>query len=388
MEKHVNTIIDYIKWRKDLSFKASPFNEVDALIFARLAYLPFDGLVPYDKSEVTISEACKYIDERKDLVPFTIEGDYELVKILQDNVRFGDLKLAYYRNHLDTDRVKQFAAITILLDDKNAVVAYRGTDNSIVGWKEDFLMTFSDVIPSQTEAKEYLTDVAAKLHSKFRIVGHSKGGNLATFAASFVTKMVKHRIIQVYCFDGPGFNQKTINSKRYLEMIDKMTTYIPQTSVFGVMLDHKEDTKIIHADAFGIMQHDLYTWEVDVTKLKYLEENTAYSAILDSSFENYLISLTSVQRRQFVDILFEIVEASGVSTFKEIQDNLLKTLPSIIEKLSKLDKESSKALMGGVKTLVGSIADNANDEFKKTLLNYGSEAKENLQKFITKYKNN
>ena len=387
MAKTIDTVFDYLKWRKDLSFKDSPFNEIDALILARFSYLPFDGLIDYAESEITISEACKYLDSRKELVDFGIEGDSQLVIALQDNRRFGDLKFGYYKNHIDSDRVKQFSAISIFIDERTTVVSYRGTDNSIVGWKEDFLMTFSDTIPSQKEAREYLSDIARKRHGKFIVVGHSKGGNLAMYAASFSPNVIKNRILKVYSFDGPGFDHQKINSKRYLNSVDKIVSYIPQTSIVGVMLEHKEEIRVIHSDAFGPMQHDVYTWEVDITKLKYLETNTTYSSIMDMSFENYINSLTTNQRKEFVDILFEIVEASGVATFKDLQANFIKVLPSVIERISKLDKESSKALLEGIKVLVSSIANNTGEEFMKNISNYGEEAKETITKILAKFKN-
>ena len=386
MAKTIDTIFDYLKWRKDLSFKDSPFNEVDALILARFSYLPFDGLIGYEKSDITISEACKYLDSRKELVDFGIEGDSQLVIDLQDNHRFGDLKFGYYKNHIDADRVKQFSAVAIFIDERTTVISYRGTDNTIVGWKEDFLMTFSDTIPSQKEAREYLCDIARIRHGRFILVGHSKGGNLAMYAASFSPSIIKNRILKVYSFDGPGFGHQKINSKRYLNSVDKIVSYIPQTSIIGVMLEHKEETRVIHSDAFGPMQHDVYTWEVDVTKLKYLESNTTYSSIMDMSFENYINSLTTTQRKEFVDILFDIVEASGVATFKDLQANFIKILPSVIERISKLDKESSKALLEGIKVLFGSIISNTGEEFIKSLSNYGEGAKETITKIIAKFK--
>lgn len=386
MAKNIDTIFDYIKWRADLSFKDSPFNEVDALILARFSYFPFDGLIPYDKTDITISEACEYINSRKELVDFTIEGDNTLVLALQNNKRFGDLKLGYYRNHIDESRVKQFSAITIFLDDKTEFISYRGTDNTIVGWKEDFLMTFSDVIPSQKEAKAYIMDVAKQNHNKIIIGGHSKGGNLAMYAGSFIPNVIKHRIIKVYSFDGPGFNHKAINSKKYLESVDKIKSFIPQTSIVGVMLEHKEETRVIHSSGFGPMQHDIYTWEIDINKLKYLENNTTASTILDSSFENYLTSLSTYERKQFVDILFDIVEASGVETFNDIKSNFIKILPSILERISKMDKKSASALFEGIKVLVGSIAGNASEEFVKAISNLGEEAKLSIANLINKYK--
>lgn len=236
-------IFDYMKWR-DIEITKVEFNEIDNLILARLAYLPFDGVIIKDE-EITIKEAYERTKTLGTTGRTLQVEDIDLFPTLANSIRFGKLKITEFINKIDTLQEKQFSAITIILPDDTIYVSYRGTDYSIVGWKEDFNMSFKEQVPSQANAVEYLEKIAKKYKCKIRVGGHSKGGNLAVYASAFCKPEIQKRIINVYNNDGPGFSQKIINSEGYKKILKKVHTYIPQTSIIGRLLNHQEKTTIL-----------------------------------------------------------------------------------------------------------------------------------------------
>lgn len=237
-------IFDYMNWR-DLPLKQVEFNEIDNLILARLSYFPFDGYLNQGE-KITVKEAYQRYKEQGTTGRILQQEDIELYPILASSTRFGNMILTSYSNKIDPIQEKQFSAITIEMEDDTLYVAYRGTDNTIVGWKEDLNMSFSELVPAQTDAVAYLENVAKQYQNKkIRVGGHSKGGNLAVYAAAFVNPEVQKKIINVYNNDGPGFCDKVINSESYQNILNKVHTYIPQTSIIGRLLNHQEKTTIL-----------------------------------------------------------------------------------------------------------------------------------------------
>lgn len=256
----MTNIFDYIKWR-DIEFEKVEFNEVDNLILSRISYFPFDNLI--NKNEkITLKQAYKRLKETSNNLIFLQKEDIDFFPVLANSKRFGNIILSNYINKVEREKEKQFSAITINLPNKIMYIAYRGTDNTIIGWKEDFNMSFQDFIPSQINAVKYIEDVTKNNRKKLIVGGHSKGGNLAVYAATYCNKKIKDRILAVFNNDGPGFQENITNSKEYKEIISKIHTYLPQTSIIGRLLNHKEKCIIIKSTQKGIMQHDLYTWQV------------------------------------------------------------------------------------------------------------------------------
>ena len=213
-------IFDYLDWR-DISLEKVEFNEIDNLILARLSYFPLDGSVK-ENDEITVKEAYLKMKEQGTTGRILQAEDIDLFPKLANSERFGNLKLTGFVNKIDPEAEKQFSAVTILFPDNTIYVAYRGTDNTIVGWKEDFNMSFSDLVASQTESVKYLEKIANKYPEKKILVGgHSKGGNLAIYASVFCKPEIQDRIIEVYNNDGPGFSEKVVQSPEYEKMIKK-----------------------------------------------------------------------------------------------------------------------------------------------------------------------
>ena len=253
-------IFDYLQWRGDLTLEKSKFNEIDNLILSRFSYFPFDDIIN-ENEVVTIKELSERF-KKADINPAHIlwKDDVNLFPEMGNSERFGQMFATKYINKIETEQEKQFSAITILMPDNTIYVSFRGTDNTIVGWKEDFNMSFKSHIASQISAKEYLENIAKEYpDKKIRVGGHSKGGNIAIYASAFAENTIKDRIINVYNNDGPGFCEDVIQTKEYQEIIPKTNTYIPQSSIIGRLMNHKEEYTIVESTQKGIMQHDLYT---------------------------------------------------------------------------------------------------------------------------------
>lgn len=314
------TVFDYLKWRGDLTFSQDPLNGVDALIFSGLAYVAYTGRVeeePY--MPVVLQEAAEAflrLGDCDDRV--RMKSDLELLRAAAATVRFGQSKIILYRDLLIPEQETQFAAMTFQLEDGSLFLAFRGTDQSLVGWKEDFNMTFQQTIPAQRLALQYTRDVALELTGPMYMGGHSKGGNLAVFAAARSSPMVQERIAQVYNNDGPGFTQYLMGDPGYLAMVPKIKTYIPQSSVIGMLLEHEEPYTVIRSKTVGLLQHDLYSWEVMGRGFIPVEEITDSSQFVDATMKAWFADMTNQERNQLVDVMFTLLGTGGVDNALEI----------------------------------------------------------------------
>ena len=328
-------IFDYLKWRGDLSFSQSPPNGVDARIFSGLAYIRYGGQVELlPEIPVTLKEAAEDFFALEDHEERSrIQKDQDLLAAAAATERFGNCKICMYRDQLIPEQETQFAAMTFLLDDGSMFIAFRGTDNSLVGWKEDFNMTFQQTIPAQRLALQYVREVAQEYIRPIHLGGHSKGGNLAVFSAARSSPMIQERIEQVFNHDGPGFTKYLMGDPGYLAMVPKIRTYIPQSSVIGMLLEHEEPYTVIRSKSVGLLQHDLYTWDVLGRGFLPVEEITEGSQFADATIKAWFASMSNQERNQLVDVLFGLLGTGGVDSIQELLHpknirNYIKTLSS------------------------------------------------------------
>jgi len=313
-------IFDYLKWRGDLTFSQDPPNAVDALVFSGLSY------IRYGNSVTDLPVFPRYLKDAAEEF-FAMEGcenrsrvqkDLELLRAAMDTVRFGQTQLCMYRDLFIPSQETQFAAMTFLLDDGSIFLAFRGTDNSLVGWKEDFNMTFQQTIPAQRMAQQYVRDVALEFNRPMYLAGHSKGGNLAVFSAARSSPMIQQLIRQVYNNDGPGFTKYLMGDPGYLSMVPKIRTYIPQSSVIGMLLEHEEPYTVIRSKSVGLLQHDLYTWDVLGKDFISVEEITEGSQFMDATIKTWFADMTNQERNQLVDVLYGLLSASGAESVQSL----------------------------------------------------------------------
>ena len=325
--KNVPDMFDYLKWRGDILFSQLPPNPVDALIFATLSYVRFDGIVPGEPGrQVSLAEAAGAVLSLTDLENRArVTRDLELLKAAASTPRFAEVELCCYKSVFLPEEEAQFAAVIFLPGDGSAFLAFRGTDRTLVGWKEDFNMSFRESVPAQRMAAEYVNAFGAETELPLRLGGHSKGGNLAVYAAAKCAPELRERILAVYNHDGPGFMDSMMRYPGYLEMVPKIHTYVPQSSVIGMLLEHEEAYTVIRSSQIGIMQHDPHSWEVQGAGFVTVEELTADSRFLNRTLKNWLAGMTVEERNAFFDSVFELLAAGDASRTNEIMrpQNLL-----------------------------------------------------------------
>ena len=313
-------MLDYLAWRGDIEFTQMPVNPVDALIFSTLSYIQFEDIVPDNPMQsISMAEAAAGLLSLAEPVNRTrVKKDLDLLKAAAESPRFDNIRLSFYRSILIPEEDTQFAAMTIFLEDGSAYIAFRGTDNTLTGWKEDFNMSFQSSVPAQHLALEYLQEFAAAHPIPIWMGGHSKGGNLAVFAAAKCGELLQKRIVEVYSQDGPGFSESMMQDDGYLNILPKVRSYVPQSSVIGMLLEHEEPYTIIKSNQIGIMQHDPYSWQVLGANFLQVEELTADSRFLDRTFKNWLAAMTNEERSEFFDTVFELLESTGAERAGEI----------------------------------------------------------------------
>ena len=359
-------IFDYVEWRGDLTLEQSRFNEIDNLILSTFVYFPFEEIMGENET-VSIKELGERA-ENKGIKrgKYIQKGDEEFFPLMAKSKRFGGMKVTRYVNKIDLEEEKQFAAITILMSDGTIYVSYRGTDNTIVGWKEDFNMSFKSHLPAQMDAALYLQAIATDYRRvPIRVGGHSKGGNLAVYASSFVDKRVAKRIINVYNNDGPGFNDDIIESKGYKNIIERVHTYIPQDSIFGRLLNHEEKYSVIKSSAKGLMQHDLYSWQLMGNRFIHLKEVTDGSEFVDRTIKEWLKQTSVEQREQLVDIVFEIINMTKAKTFVEIKNNWQTNARILLKSYQNIEPESKDMIVKTIGALLKIARDNIFDGYQK-----------------------
>lgn len=361
----MGNVFDYIKWRGDLSLSQDGFNEVDNLILSRFSYFPFDELIN-ENEIVSIKELAERF-AKKDVskLPILWEDDVNLFPAMGASKRFGEMKATKYINKIDPEEEKQFSAITIVMPDDTLYVSFRGTDNTIVGWKEDFNMTFKSHIPSQLAAIKYLQEVASEYSNKIRVGGHSKGGNLAVYAGAFANSKVKNRIINIYNNDGPGFNDEIVRMKEYKETIKMVDTFIPQGSIIGRLLNHEEKYIVVNSKQVGVMQHDLYSWQVIGNRFVSVEEVTNGSKFIDKSIKEWFNKIEIEKREQAIDIIFQVISTTKAETFSELKSNWFTSTKILVNSYKHVDQESKKMILEILTALLKISKNNFLEEHKK-----------------------
>jgi len=358
----MSNIIDYLNWRGDLTFKQDPINEVDAIILARFSYLPFKDINIEKIDDIeNIANKMKELSINK----FIWKEDKEFIIKLGKSKRYKSLVITDYNEILDLSAEKQFAAVTIWLPRGYKYISFRGTDMSLVGWKEDFNMSFMQNIPSQLEAVKYLNEIGSRYMGKLIVGGHSKGGNLAVYASMFCKNRIKKKIVQIVNADGPGFDESVFNTENYIEIIEKLNTYIPQSSIIGRLLEHNEDYEIIHSTQKGFMQHDIFSWQVNGTNLVRIPNLTNESHFVNKVVRDWLQNTTPEQRKHFVNIIYDILVATEAKSLNDFGIDTLKKVGAIIKSYKNIEKEERKEIEAMIKLLIGSAINTIKYKGKK-----------------------
>ena len=356
----MSNLFDYMDWRGDLTVKQDPLNEIDGLVLSRLSYLPFDGIVsPAIGEWMTIGQAAQKFRQTGDpSAKVFLEEDNHLLSAMEESERFRNMSLSGYVNQIDYRAEKQFSAVVIKVSEDLFFISYRGTDNTLVGWKEDFNMGFMTPVPAQKDAVDYLERAASVLYGELMTGGHSKGGNLAVYAAAFCSDAVRRRITGVYNNDGPGFDENIIKMPGYSAICQRIHTFVPQSSVVGMLLEHEEKYTIIHSTQKGILQHDIYSWEAVRNHFVCLDTITNGSKFIDKTLKGWVADMSRERREQFFDSLFTILEATNAKTVKELTSNWYESALAILKSLKNMDEPMRQMISQTLSLLLKSAKEN------------------------------
>ena len=351
----MGTVLDYIKEYGKYSFREMPMTEVDSLALCQLSYLKFDGMVPGVRENlpsVTLESLKVYPDYEKLFADVRYEEvNRALIEGMLAGKRYSNLKLNCYVNMVEKESEMQFSAITYILNDGTVYIAFRGTDETIVGWKEDFNMAFCAPVPGQEYSVGYLNTVAERIHSPFYVGGHSKGGNLAVYSAMNCRPDVQERIIRVFSMDGPGFRPEVLKAGNYDVIADRVTKILPHSSLVGMLFESDMHFQVVESKTFGLMQHDPYTWLVEGDHLKHVDDIYESRKQMDNTLNTWILSLDEKQLRIFVDTLFQVISASQADNLIDFTAEWRQSMNRIITALKDLDPDTTKALKAVVKAL-------------------------------------
>ena len=361
-------LLDYLQWRNDVPLSVSPFNEVDNIILAYLSYIDFEKLRQEWDGFCDLKGLFQSFCEEHSLEEIKTAGQFTeraplLLKEMMEGERFLDTKLGYYAVDFDRDQVKQFAALVFSLPDGTNYVSFRGTDETITGWKEDFLMSCQSETAGAKEAVDYFNKVAKALEGEFILGGHSKGGNFAMYAAAFCESQHKERILKVYNNDGPGFRDEVIQTNEFQEMLPKILTVAPQSSIIGQLLSNPAEQRVIRSTAKGILQHDAMTWEAEKDRLvpSELDELSHYAK---TTLGSWLESMDDESRESLCTTAFSLIESTKSETFIEFSADLVKNTEIIWKEMGKLPEDKKKEIMDALANLMESSKKSALQHMK------------------------
>jgi hypothetical protein len=392
-------LIDYLDWRGDLSFKQADFNDVDALVLCQISYMNFDSILTDDfKNVKTIKELWEEFSSHSDFSNRSKMGaminpaSVTLLEKAGKSKRFGSILAGGYVSRIDLKREEQFSAITFFRKKARfePFVAFRGTDDTLVGWKEDFNMII-DTIPSQKDALEYLTRVAKNTFGKMYVSGHSKGGNAAMYASAFINRKYQRRIKKVYNNDGPGFSKEIIATPEIKRLTKVLHSFYPQFSVVGMLFEHVGDYTVIESDDRGVMQHDPFSWHVTPCDFVTLPGLTKQTVAFHKTFNAWIESIPMENRKVFVDTFFKVLEVTDAKTNTELEANWLKNAGKIIKALNSIDKETRDQVLGVIDLLFKVVQKNIPvikglEFFSNLVKKYkGKAISEKLQKMKTQH---
>ena len=352
----MSNIFKYLEEVQHDSIYDKPFNELDLLILTELTYLPFDQLVHEDMSPYCDCRLLDLADQvPRDLSMMVSKNRLKLLDLAAASTRFKNLKLMGYVNDVDQDIQKQFAALIFKIKPDTYVLVFRGTDDSIVGWKEDFHMTYMDHVPAQRRAACYLQNVMKEFpKGRFLVAGHSKGGNLATYACTYLPDSLFERVDAIYSYDAPGLNRAIIETEGYQRTSPNILRFVPQGSIVGMMLEVPEPATIVKSRAFGgFVQHDAFTWMIEKDKFVTLDQTSPDSQQTDETLKQWVRETSADERKKFFDTFFGIFLDAGITSINDLTDlKQLAKAKEILQNAQDLDPTEREMLERLAKQLI------------------------------------
>ena len=332
-------MLDYLVWRGDIPLSVVPWGGVDGLICAQFSYLDFHG--GQDTKGWTLEELNR-IDALQEGTSNSFAGRKAVFQKMAESARFSETRMHHAIALTDPEIEMQFSAMCLDLPDGTTCVAFRGTDNTIVGWREDFNMAYQTRVPAQEAATLYLTRAAGLSDRPLRIVGHSKGGNLAVYASACVSKKIQKRIESIWSYDGPGMNREMSQTEGFGRIRERIHSYVPQTSIIGMLMDYYEPYTVVHSTASGISQHDPMTWQIYGPQFVTQPNVDQTAKVTRDTLHNWLQNSTPEQRADFVDVLFQLVDTTKATRMSDLTGEKFRSLLTMVGNRKEVNPEARR----------------------------------------------
>ena len=352
-------ILDYLDWRGDLTLAQDPFNEVDNLILAELSFVDFGGIVPGpgEGRAVPLWKAAEAYFAKTEgrpidmgvLVPNQIP---ELLRRTAASPRFRDMKLNGFVDHLDTVKAEQFAALAAECGDGTVYLSFRGTDDTLAGWKEDFYLSCMREVPAQKMAVAYTEAMAHQCpRIKLRLGGHSKGGNLAVYSGMKCAPFVQKRIQKIYSLDGPGFRPEVLKECHYNAIEGKVVKLLPHSSMIGMIFERDIHYRVVESNSHGLLQHDPFSWLVEEDHFVDVGDIYESQKIINEALNEWILSLNEEQVRTFVETLYQVISASQADDLITFTADWKKSMNAVVTALKEVDDQTAEMLRGIIRSL-------------------------------------
>lgn len=361
--KKTDDIYTYLKFRGDLDLKNYPLNEVDALIFSELSYIQFENIVPTveEKGKITLAEAAKRYSPQEGKKSIFYARYEKLLEKMAECPRYADLQLSNYVSVMDWEEKQQFSALHIHINPFLTFIAFRGTDETLVGWREDFDMSYKMPVPAQNSAADYVNRTTKGLFQKYILGGHSKGGNLAIYSGVFCDPGIQNNIKAIYNFDGPGFHEKIADNESYIKVKDRIHTFVPEASVVGMLMEHEEEYKVVRSYETTFMQHEGLSWLVNGTSFEIVDDVDEFSNSISVTLKSWLTKADYEDRKVMLNALFDVLEIGGIRDVLDFKNISVQNATAMFKAASNLPK--------GQREIIGNLIKMWMTESRKTVVN-------------------
>ena len=381
-------INNYVAKYKNISFRRRGLTPLDIMAVNELSYVALGEVV---SEEFDFKKACRI----KDILYYYMEHENELktnnilfpakrvklLKLMASSRRYADVQFCGYKEDIDYLKERQFCATVIKVPGIKTFISFRGTDDNVISWKEDFKMSYMSKIPAQKLACKYLEEALDNLSGSFILTGHSKGGNLAIYSAANTNEVFRERIEGIYTYDAPGVHTSVLESEGYKAIRSKVVAYVPEDTVVGALLEKDVETVVVKSKLFGVMQHMVYNWQIKGHDLQKLKSRTTGSILFERALKQWMCNYSEEELKIICDVAFDLFADINVISFMDFKDEFYKKVSDLIKAATAIDEKNSKLVVDALSDLIKIYISLAGENFKGRIPSFSPD--KDPIKFIT-----
>lgn len=334
------TIYDYLDYYKNCSFEEVGFNQMDAMLFACLVYLPIKSFSENKSYKDFVSYA--YTFYKDDYSGVMKPSSFALLNKIKISKRYENIIISNFKNVRNNDT--QFGAMSVRFND-NLLIAFKGSDSSLISWIENLRLNYQYPTYTQSKGIKYAKDNILDSDKKVYLVGHSKGGNLAMCAGMEIPSGLRDKVKVIYNFDGPGFLKKEYEKKFNL-IKEKVVNIVPTGSVVGMCL-YNDNFKSVKSKDLAFGEHYPVGWGV----FGEFFVKTSLSRVSKQIHEMTTTNLDAVDKKQLGETIEELCKGLGVDYDSDFHLSMSE-IWEIIRNMKGIDPKVYKYLTSVMQTLM------------------------------------